>query len=538
MQKLNEILRSLLFLLLGIASIDTVCGQPVIYRVRGVYGGGNTLVVENGQISHVGKMPKKTAFPGARIEKVKAWVYPGFIDAHCHFYYYGLGLTECQLVGCNSEQEMIDRVMQYAAVNPQGWLIGRGWDQNRWASQKFPTRRVLDSLFPTRPVILKRIDGHAILANNAAIQAAKFDTQTDLPGGEIIRENGAYTGVFTDLAYEPILSAIPGPSRERQMSALRLAGANCLKAGLTGICDAGLPASVIQLIDSLQKAGELPLRISAMIEPSEASRKVYMHRNEKYESKWLTVHSIKYYLDGALGSRGACLKEDYCDRPGHKGMLLIEPEAFDSACAEAARWGFRVCVHAIGDSANRFALNTMQKYLPDGGLWRIEHAQVIDQADFKRFRPSAETNGGQIIPSVQPTHATSDGPWAETRLCAHRMQGAYAYKTLLAEAGIIALGTDFPVEEIHPLATYLAAVHRSSASGEVQGFRKEEALAHDECIKGMTAWAAQASGLSNCGVIRLGAHADLVFLSRDLAKTPEKKVMKTRVRTMTAGVWR
>lgn len=511
-------------------------GQSVaqVYRVNGVYGGGKVIVVQDGVIQFAGKKLPAGKYTGAEVTKLKAWVYPGFIDAHCHFYYYGLGKAECNLLGCSSEADMLERVRTWAAANPDGWILGRGWDQNRWPGKSFPDRRVFDSLFPNRPMLLKRVDGHAVLINEAARRAAAFNADTLIEGGEIIRRNGRYTGVLVDNASEPLRAAVPPPPRSIQEKALLTAAKDCLEAGLTGICDAGLPHTVIRLMDSLQRAGHLPLRISAMIEPTAASKAAYMFgNNDPVLSPWLCTGAVKYYLDGALGSRGACLKEDYCDRPGHRGLMLIRPEQFDSACQEAARHGFQVCVHAIGDSANRFALDIMKKRMPEGGRWRIEHAQVVDTADFKRFAAPQ-----MIIPSVQPTHFTSDIPWAEERLCSHRMDGAYAYRSLMNQAGILPLGTDFPVEGISPLNTYRAAVFRS-VDGQAPAARyMKEALTPDEAIRGMTEWAAFASRLDGTGVIRAGAAADLVFLSADLRRCKEADIPKIRIRTMTAGKWR
>jgi hypothetical protein len=522
--------------------VISLLGQSVVqaqtfakaYRVNGVYGGGKWIVVQDGVIQFVGKKLPTDRFPGAEINKLKAWVYPGFIDAHCHFYYYGLGKAECNLSGCSGEAEMVDRVRAWAAANPDGWILGRGWDQNRWPGQVFPERRIFDSLFPNRPMLLKRVDGHAVLINEAARRAANFITDTFISGGEIIRRNGVYTGVLVDNASEPLRAAVPPPPRSMQEKALLAAAQDCLEAGLTAIGDAGLPHTVIRLMDSLQRAGFLPLRISAMIEPTAASKAAYMYsNNDPVLSPWLRTGAVKYYLDGALGSRGACLKEDYCDRIGHRGLLLIEPEQFDSACQEAARYGFQVCVHAIGDSANRFALDIMKRRMPAEGRWRIEHAQVVDTGDFHLFAAPQ-----RIIPSVQPTHFTSDIPWAEDRLCSHRMEGAYAYKTLLRQAGILPLGTDFPVEGISPLATYRAAVFRSTDGLNPAARYMKEALTPDEAILGMTEWAAYASRLDGTGVIRPGAAADLVFLSADLRKSKEADIQKIRIRTMTDGQWR
>ncbi|MBU6324531.1 MAG: amidohydrolase [Bacteroidetes bacterium] len=523
---------SLLYLLL-IAAVASRA-QATLYKVNGVYGGGNSLVVQADTIAFVGRYAEaKKLYPQAPIEqRKKTWIYPGFMDAHAHFYYYGLGLTECDLRGTESFREVCDRVAIYARLNPEGWIIGRGWDQNDWNIKEFPDRYLLDSMFPERPVVLKRVDGHAILINDAARRATAFNPELAVNGGEIIKKDGRYTGVLIDQAGAAVSEDMPAPSRARQILALELAASNCLYQGVTAVSDAGLPYDIIYLIDSLQTAGRLPIRIDAMMAPEEANFRQF--RMGGFSSPWLAAGSMKYYLDGALGSRGACLKEDYCDRKGHRGLLLIRPDSFETACQRAAELGIRICVHAIGDSANKLALYNMTKYMPQGGRWRVEHAQVVDPHDIVLFR-----NTG-IIPSVQPTHATSDAPWAESRLCNHRMSGAYAYKTLLNTAGTIALGTDFPVEQVNPFATYLAAVYRNSADGSVKHFRSEEALSPETCIKGMTEWAWKASDLkARGGKIAPGYQADLIFLNRDLIRLKENEVLHTQVLdAMTAGVIR
>lgn len=508
--------------------------QGVLYKVSGVYGGGNALLVQADTIAFTGSFAQgRKLFPNARVEQRKnTWIYPGFMDAHAHFYYYGLGLTECDLRGTASFREVCDRVAFYARLHPDGWIIGRGWDQNDWLNKEFPDRAMLDSMFPNRPVVLKRVDGHALLINDAARRASGLNPDVPIAGGEVLKNEGRYTGVLIDQACTIVSDAVPAPSRQRQILALELAAGQVLAQGVTALSDAGLPYDVIVLIDSLQRAGRLPLRIDAMMAPEAANFSKFQQGG--FSSPWLACGSVKYYLDGALGSRGACLKDDYCDRSGYRGLLLVRPDSFETACRQAASIGLRICVHAIGDSANKLALHTMAKHMPAGARWRVEHAQVVDPHDLHLFQHTG------IIPSVQPTHATSDAPWAEERLCAHRMHGAYAYRTLLKTAGTIALGTDFPVEQVNPLATYLAAVFRNSADGSVQHFRQEEALSPEDCIKGMTEWAWQASDLKlRGGKIAPGYQADLVFLDRNLVRLKAHEVLQTKVLdAMTAGVIR
>lgn len=452
-------------------------------------------------------------------------VLPGFIDAHAHFYRFGLQLQTVDLTGTTSFEEVVGRIVEFQNEKNVDFITGRGWDQNDWDVQEFPVKDTLDILFPDTPVSITRIDGHALLVNQAALDLAGITTQTPAEGGEIEVKDGKLTGILIDNPMTMVENAIPQPSRQDQVDALLDAQKISFGYGLTTVNDAGIGRETIELIDSLQQAGTLDIRIYAMISNTKENLDYYLDRDLLKTHK-LNVRSVKFYGDGALGSRGAALKESYSDKHNHFGALLSPVEDFQETAERIAASKYQMNTHAIGDSANVVVLKTYDSLLGDDGdrRWKIEHAQIIDEEDFIFFSKN-------IIPSVQPTHATSDMYWAGERLGEQREKGAYAYKRLLDEAGIVALGTDFPVEQVNPFLTFYAAVARKDLENYPEnGYMMEQALSREETLRGMTIWAAYSNFEEDeKGSIESGKFADFIILDQNIMEIEESNIPNTRV---------
>jgi predicted amidohydrolase YtcJ len=512
---------------------DLLVKNAVVYTVDSTFSTAQAFVVQAGKIVAVGNADSLEKIYKSRqvIDADGKAIYPGFIDAHTHFYRYGLSLQEVHLEGTKSWEQILDSVEAYAVHNADGWIIGRGWDQNDWQTKQFPTKGKLDSLFPVRPVILTRVDGHAAIANQAALNIAGVKPGQKLEGGQIETVNNQLTGILVDNAVDLVTHKIPEATEQQTQSALLGAQQNCFAVGLTTVDDCGLDYPMINTIAELQHKKALKMRMYVMLSDNEDNIS-YLFKRGVYKTPGLNVRSFKVYADGALGSRGACLLHDYNDKKGWKGFLLSNQKHFEDVAQRIAGKGFQMCTHAIGDSANRTILKIYANALKgkNDKRWRIEHAQIIDPADFKYF---GENN---IIPSVQPTHATSDMYWAGDRLGAQRLKGAYAYKQLLQQNGWLPLGTDFPVENINPLYTFYAATERKDVKGlPANGFQKENALSRIEALRGMTIWAARSNfEEKEKGSIEVGKFADFVILDQDLMKAkgadlPRIKVLKTFV---------
>jgi len=514
---------------------DLLVYNASIYTIDSSFSKAEAMAIKDGKIIAVGKTDSLiNAFEATeKLDAQGKFIYPGFIDAHCHFLAYGKGLQECDLTGTTSWNDILERLKTFAVQHPNGWLIGRGWDQNDWAIKNFPSNDSLNRLFPNRPVSLQRVDGHAVIVNQKAIELAGIKPGQTLTGGEIVTINGKLTGVLIDNATDLTELKIPTSTSDDLTKYLQDAEQKCFATGLTSVQDCGLDFKDVELVEKLYKQGRLSMRMYIMLSDKKANYE-YLFAKGKIQTDQLTVNGFKLYADGALGSRGACLLNHYTDKPGHAGFLLKTKSYYDSILPIIAAKGFQACTHAIGDSANRTILGIYARALQgkQGRRWRIEHAQVVNENDFDLFGAS------QIIPSVQPTHATSDMYWAGDRLGTERIKGAYAYKRLLHQNGWLPLGTDFPVEDISTFKTFLAAVVRKDAKGfPDNGFQMENALSREEALRGMTIWAAKAAFEEHLkGSLEKGKLADFIMLNKDLMTCDEKEILLVQViKTFVAG---
>lgn len=508
---------------------DLLLYNATVYTVDSAFSTAEAVAIHEGKVLATGSQAElEKAYRFAEQRDLQgAFVYPGFIDAHCHFVYYGLNLQQVDLKGTSSWDEVLERLQVFAAENPDGWLIGRGWDQNDWPVAAYPDRVQLDRLFPNRPVYLSRVDGHAAVANVRALEAAQIDASTQIGGGELLkRADGQLSGVLIDNAANRVEAILPAPDAAAWREAILDAQKACHAVGLTSVHDAGLNRLQLEVLEQMEAAGELSMGVYGMISAFPEELAHYLAK-PPYRGPKLHVRSFKFYADGALGSRGARLKESYHDQHNHFGLWVTEPDTLAHYAPLLAAAGYQMNTHCIGDAANQrvpeiYAATVGQQ--PDH-RWRIEHAQVVTPTDFSIYKQAG------IVPSVQPTHATSDMYWAGERLGPQRLQHAYAYQALLQLQGWLPLGTDFPVEDISPLKTFYAAVFRVDSAGYPEGgFQAENALSREQALRGMTCWAAQAAFEEDeKGSLEAGKRADLVVLNLDLMQAEPQAVLEARV---------
>jgi len=506
--------------------VDLLVYNAQIYTVDSQFSKAQAFAVKDGRFVAVGTTDDILAryTSDRQVDMQGAPLYPGFHDAHCHFVSLSGSLSFADLRGAASYEEVLERIATHHTSFPSEWIVGMGWDQNLWPDQRFPTNKELNRLYPNTPVVLRRVDGHAVVANEEAIRRVgiKPDDPSILPG-EALFQNGKFTGLFREYTADRFLDAVPESTTEEQMDHILSAAELCYQLGLTSVSDSGLPLPAIQLIDTLQQSGLLHMRVDAWISPSDEN---FERFTAPYRTDRLTVSCLKLYMDGALGSRGAWMLAPYQDDPSTVGIPVTTDEQFLIWCKKAYDAGLQVATHCIGDAANRRALELYATFLKGENdlRWRIEHAQIIAPEDFELFKKYS------IIPSVQPTHATSDMFWAIERV-GERIKGAYALQPLKEQLGWLPFGTDFPVEEVNPIYTFFAAVFRKNLDFlPPDGFQMEHALSREDALRAMTIWAAKASfDEAQKGSIEPGKWADFIVLDRDIMTAAERDIPTTRV---------
>ena len=510
-----------LFLFACQQKADLIIHNATIYTLEDNQPKANSIVIEDGVIKDIGNDLLDKYSATSVVDAKSLPIYPGFIDSHSHFLSLGLQLNQLDLRGTQSVEEIQALTLEYKEANNSKYIVGFGWDQNDWENNAMPHKKILEENFSDIPVFLYRIDGHALWVNQKVLDLAAIDSNSIIEGGMIEVDEKGPTGILVDNAMDLVAPYVPVPTLKEKIEALTRAQEICFSFGLTTVTDAGLTKEDIFIIDSLQKNNLLEIRVYGMLK-NEASTIDYFLEKGPLKTDRLNVRSIKLYADGALGSRGAALKSPYLDKKGHKGFFLTPIDSLEKFAYKIATTPFQLNTHAIGDAANNAVLNAYKKALvfKDDPRWRIEHAQVLDTNDISLFNR-------KIIPSVQPTHAVSDAPWAKERLGEERMHGAYAYKALLESAGRIALGTDFPVEDVNPINTFYAATYPPKSEEEI---RSPKALEPREALYGMTKWAAEANfEEAEKGTLKIGKKADLVILDRDIIQASERRIPKTKV---------
>ena len=543
---LKKIIKPLLLACLCAGSSLAVAQTKVIYNANGytpLYKGEvqqfSTLVIKNGKVVKLGGDTLKNNFPDAKlIDAHGNTLLPGLIDAHGHIIGLGNNLSQLDLRGALSIDEVTNKLKVFAN-NKQGWIIGRGWNQELWQKKQFPTAADLDKVVSDRPIVLSRIDGHAIWVNSKALELAGITANTQSPeGGEIIKDEfGNPTGIFVDKAESLIKQFMPKPSKQTLSDSLDAAGNHLLSLGITSTHDAGIDKTTWELYKERGELGNLPLRIVAMLSGASHDLKTMLKAGRYQDANdFMSIRSVKVYADGALGSRGAALIEDYADRKNHHGLMLETQQKLEELFTLSFKSGFSANTHAIGDKANHVVLDAYKNvFKATGGILlrnRMEHAQIVTLDDIKRFKTL------KIIPSMQPVHATSDMHMAEQRLSEKQLAGAYAWQTFLKQGSVIAAGSDYPIELANPFDGLYATITRMDHNQQpTQGWRASEVLSREDALRAFTLGGAYAAHQEfKVGSLEQGKWADFILIDKDYFKAPVDELYKINVlQTWIAG---
>lgn len=543
---LKKIIKPLILASLCASSSYTLAQTKVIYNANGytpLYQGEvqqfTTLVIKNGKVVKLGSDTLKDSYPDAKlIDAHGNTLLPGLIDAHGHVIGLGDNLSQPDVRGAKSVDEVTNKLKVFAD-NKQGWIIGRGWNQELWADTRFPTAKDLDKVVNDRPVVLSRVDSHAIWVNSKALELAGITAQTKAPeGGEIIKDEfGNPTGIFVDKAESLITQHMPAPSKQDISDSLDAAGKHLLSLGITSTHDAGIDKTTWEVYKERGDLGNLPLRIVAMLSGASPDLDTMLKAGRYHDKNdFMEIRSVKVYADGALGSRGAAFIEEYADRPGHHGLMLETQEKLEALFTQSFKSGFSANTHAIGDKANKVVLDAYQNvFKKTGGILlrnRIEHAQIVTTDDIPRFKAL------KIIPSMQPVHATSDMHMAEQRLTEKQLSGAYAWQTFLQQGSVVAAGSDYPVELANPFDGLYSAITRMDHNKLPEnGWRASEVLSREDALRAFTLGGAYAAHQEfKVGSLEKGKWADFILIDKDYFKVPVEEIYKTNVlQTWVAG---
>ena len=552
--RLNKLIKPVLLASLCALSSVAIAQTKVIYNANGytpLYKGKmrhgevntfTTLVIKDGKVVKTGPDSLKNSFPGATlIDANGKTLLPGLIDAHGHVIGLGENLSQLDVRGAKSVDEITAKLNEFAK-GKEGWIIGRGWNQELWSDTRFPTAADLDKVVSDRPVILSRVDSHAIWVNSKALELANINADTPAPaGGEIIKDEfGKPTGIFIDKAETLVTQHMPATSAQSVSNALDAAGKHLLSLGITSTHDAGIDKTTWQVYKQRAELGTLPLRIVAMLSAASPDLNMMLKAGRYQDAQdFLSIRSVKIYADGALGSRGAALIEEYADRANHFGLMLETQQKLEQLFTLTFKSGFSANTHAIGDRANKIVLDAYQNvFKQTGGILlrnRMEHAQIVSPEDIPRFKTL------KIIPSMQPVHATSDMHMAEQRLTDKQLKGAYAWQTFLEQGSTIAAGSDYPVELANPFDGLYSAITRMDHNQLPEnGWRASEVLSREDALRAFTLGGAYAAHQEfKLGSLEQGKWADFILVDQDYFKVPIEQLYKTQVlQTWIAGTLR